>query len=374
MSMAVPAGRRPEVQGTRKAPATTRIPGRNKIVAEILPGFSRRLSAMLLAGMPIVASLIALERQARFAPFKVLIGQVRKSIENGAAISEALNRFPAIFDELYVNLVRAGETSGNLAENMARLASLLEAGARLQQKVRAAMIYPIVVLCIATIITIGMILFVVPVFADMFASFRQKLPAPTLLLLELSNVLKHYSPHIILALLAGGMAFRKWKSTMRGAYMLDKLMLAMPVIGDIARKIATARFARTFGQLIQSGVPILSALEIAARATGNKVTARLVLESRTTVERGDPLSSAMISNNAFDPMLVDMLQAGEKTGKVDDMMRFTADYFDEEVNTTVNGLTSLLEPFFMVFLGTVIGGIVICMFLPIFRMVGVVTG
>jgi len=378
MSIAIPANRKKDgghTAGVHEAsPKQCAVPGRKKIIDDLLPGFSRRLAAMLLAGLPIVASLNAMERQARYPSFRVLIEQVRKAIENGSSMSEALRRFPSIFDELYVNLVRAGEKSGQLGESMARLSLMLEAKTRLQRKVHAAMIYPIVVLCVAILITLGMIIFVVPVFADMFAAFKQQLPAPTLFLLRMSDFLKHFFPCIVLVFAAGVIAFRKWKATVSGAYTLDRFILNLPVFGDLFRKVASARFARTFGQLIHSGVPILSALEIAAGATGNKVAARLVMESRTTVEQGDLLSSALVDDRVFDPMLVDMLQAGEKTGKVDDMMSFTADYFDEEVNTTLNGLTSLLEPIFMLTLGVLIGGIVICMFLPIFRMSGAVAG
>jgi type IV pilus assembly protein PilC len=338
------------------------------MVSGMLPGFSRKLAAMLSAGLPIVASLNALERQARQPPFRSLIAQIRKGIENGAALSESLKRFPSVFDELYTNLVRAGESGGHLAETMARLASLLEASARLRRKVRGAMVYPIVVLCVALAITTGMILFIVPVFADMFASFRQALPAPTLFLLKLSHFLRQFLPLVVAAAVAGVVVFRKWKQTPAGAYAMDRFILKLPVFGDLTRKVASARFARTFGQLIHSGVPILSALDIASGATGNKVAARVVLDSMAVVERGDPLSSALANQPVFDPMLVDMLQAGEKTGKIDEMMTFTADYFDDEVNTTLDNLTALLEPVLMMLLGAVIGGIVVCMFLPLFKL------
>jgi len=345
-----------------------RVPGARAIVADMLPGFSRKLAAMLSAGLPIVASLNALERQAHQVSFKSLIVQIRKGIENGAALSEALKRFPSVFDELYTNLVRAGESGGHLAETMSRLACLLEASAKLRRKVKGAMVYPVVVLCIALAITTGMILFIVPVFADMFASFRHALPTPTLFLLKVSNFLRQFLPLVAGALVIGVVAFRKWRRTPAGAYALDRFILKLPVFGDLTRKVASARFARTFGQLIHSGVPILTALEIASGATGNKVAARVVLDAMAVVERGDPLSSAMLNQTVFDPMLLDMLQAGEKTGKIDEMMTFTADYFDDEVNTTLDGLTALLEPILMVLLGAVIGGIVVCMFLPIFKL------
>ena len=351
-----------------RPPDGRRVPGARRIAADLLPGFSRKLAAMLSAGLPIVASLAALERQSRNATFKTVVAQVRKSIENGASLSEALKHFPSLFDELFTNLVRAGEGGGHLAETFGRLAALLEASARLRRKVKGAMVYPIVVLCIAVAITTGMILFIVPVFGDMFASFQQTLPGPTLMLLKVSEGLRHYLPLVIAALVFGIIAFRKWKATPAGGYALDRLALRVPVFGELNRKVASARFARTFGQLIHSGVPILGALEIASGATGNRVAARLVMEARKVVERGDPLSSALSDQPVFDLMLVDMLQAGEKTGKVDEMMSFSADYFDDEVHTTLDNLTALLEPVMMVLLGAIIGGIVICMFLPIFKM------
>jgi len=356
----------------RNLPAKEHVAGSGRIKADILPGFSRKLSAMLSAGLPIVASLNSLERQALNPAFKMLIGQIRKTIENGTALSESMMRFPSVFDELYTNLVCAGEKNGQLAESLARLSSLLEASSRLQRKVKAAMIYPVAVLCVAVLITVGMIIFVVPVFGEMFASFRQELPAPTLFLLKLSGFLKQFAPFIILAIAAAVIICGKWKKTPHGRHMLDQLALKLPVFGDLMRKVASARFARTFGQLIHGGVPILDALQISSGATGNTVAARLVMNSRATVEKGEPLSAAMLDNMVFDPMLVDMLQAGEKTGKIDEMMNFTADYFDEEVNTTLNGLTALLEPLLMLVLGALIGTILICMFLPIFKMPGIV--
>lgn len=375
MSPVVSADRKTDFHNRAHAPERSHrpserqhIPGAARMAADLLPGFSRKLAAMLSAGLPIVASLSALERQSRHAAFKLLIAQIRKAIENGAALSEALRRYPSVFDELYTNLVRAGESGGQLAETLARLASLLEASARLRRKVSGAMVYPTVVLCIAVAITTALILFIVPVFADMFSSFQQKLPGPTLFLLSASDFLKHYLLVVLTVLAAGIVAFKKWKATAAGGYTLDRLLLKMPVFGDLTGKVASARFARTFGQLIHSGVPILTALEIAAGATGNKVAARVIMNSRAVVERGDLLSSALLDQPVFDPMLVDMLQAGEKTGKVDEMMSFTADYFDDEINTTLDGLTALLEPIMMVLLGAIIGGIVVCMFLPIFRM------
>ncbi len=351
-----------------------RIPGAGKIVDKDLPTFSRQLAAMLSAGMPIVASLEALEEQAENPNFKAVIGRIKKSIENGSAFSEALRPFPSIFNELYVNMVRGGETGGQLAETVGRLAGFLEASAALKRKVKSAMMYPIIVLCIAIAIAIGMIMFVVPVFGEMFADFGAKLPGPTQALLDFSHFLRRRGIFIFGGLAVAIFAFKKWKDTPQGAFAIDQFLLKAPVFGELNRKVAAARFARTFGQLTRSGVLILNALEIAAGATGNKVAGSIIMKARETVEKGEPLSSALVNQSVFPILLVRMLQAGEKTGKVDEMMDNIADFYDSEVETMLEGLTSLLEPLLMVFLGVVIGGIVLCMFLPIFKMGEVVSG
>jgi len=361
-------------KAARKDKAGRRIPGAKKIVNDFLPGFSRQLAAMLSAGMPIVSSLETLEEQADNPNFKIVLREVRKSIENGAALSEALRHFPSIFDDLYANMVRGGETGGQLAETISRLAGFLEATAKLRRKVKSAMMYPTIVMCIAFSIAIVMIIFIVPVFGEMFADFGGKLPAPTQFLMNLSGVMKKNGIYIFVGFVAIVVAFKKWKKTEAGAYKFDQFVLKAPVFGELNRKVASARFARTFGQLIRSGVPILTALEIVSGATGNKVSGRVVLESRGAVEKGEPLSSAMVNQTVFPVMLVRMLQAGEKTGKIDEMMDSIADFYDDEVETMLSGLTSLLEPLLIVFLGVVIGGIVLCMFLPIFKMGELVSG
>jgi type IV pilus assembly protein PilC len=356
----------------KKAGGKKRIPGSRKIVNELLPSFSRQLAAMLTSGMPIVASLEALEEQTDNVGFKTVIASVKASIEGGAAFSEALSLYPYIFDELYVNMIRGGESGGQLAETIGRLATFMEASSRLKRKVKSAMMYPIIVLCISIALAIGMILFIVPVFGNMFADFGAKLPAPTQFLLNVSDFLKKYGLYIGGAIGVAIYAFNKWKATPAGGLAFDQFKLKMPVFGELTSKVAAARFARTLGQLIHSGVPILSALDIVAGATGNKAAGKVVMNAYTAVENGDPLSSAMETQKAFPKMLVRMLQAGEKTGKIDIMMDNIADFYDDEVETMLEGLTSLLEPLLMVFLGVIIGGIVLCMFMPIFKMSEVV--
>ena len=355
-------------QGKRK-----RIPGSGKIVNQLLPPFSRQLAAMLSAGMPIVAALEALEEQTDNPNFKRIIVHVRLSIENGAALSEALRQYPAVFDDLYCNMVAGGEKGGQLPETIARLAGFLEASSKLRRKVKAALMYPTIVLCLALLIATAMIIFIVPVFGTMFADFGAELPKPTRALMDLSNFLKRNGVYVFVALCALVFGFKKWKNTESGSYRFDGFVLRLPVFGELNRKVVSARFGRTLGQMIRSGVPILNALEIVAGATGNKVAGAIVFKAREAVEKGEPLSSAMLTQTVFPIMLVRMLQAGEKTGKIDEMMDNIAEFYDDEVETMLGGLTSLLEPLLMVFLGVLIGGIVLCMFLPIFKMAEIVS-
>lgn len=359
---------------TAKTDTRRRIPGAKKIVTTVLPSFSRQLSAMLSAGMPIVASLEAMEEQTDNQNFKLVIRHIKSNIENGSAFSDALRQFPSIFDDLYANMVRGGETGGQLAETIGRLAGFLESSARLRKKVKSAMTYPTVVLCLAIGIAAAMITFVVPVFVQMFADFKATLPAPTQFLVNLSNFMRKNGAFVVVGLVVAIILFKKWKTTPAGAYAFDQFVLKTPVFGELTKKVAAARFARTFGQLIRSGVPILSALEIVSGATGNKVAEKVILNARQAVEKGEPLSNAMLNQTVFPPMLVRMLQAGEKTGKIDEMMDSIADFYDGEVENMLSALTSLLEPLLMVFLGVIVGGIVVCMFLPIFKMPSIVAG
>ena len=356
----------------RNSSTKKRVPGSRKIINDILPAFSRQLAAMLTSGMPIVASLDALEEQTDNVGFKNVIIHVKAAIEGGASFSEALSLYPSIFDDLYINMIKGGESGGKLAETIGRLASFMEASSRLRRKVKSAMMYPVIVLCISIALAIGMIVFIVPVFGNMFADFGAELPAPTQFLLNVSDFIRKYGIYIAIIFGVALFAFNKWNATPEGGLTVDQLKLKMPVFGELTSKVAAARFARTLGQLISSGVPILSALEIVAGATGNKAAGKVVMNASIAVENGDPLSSAMLTQTAFPKMLVRMLQAGEKTGKIDVMMDNIADFYDDEVETMLEGLTSLLEPLLMVFLGVIIGGIVLCMFMPIFKMSEVV--
>jgi type IV pilus assembly protein PilC len=365
----------PQVAAPRRAAASgghphhRRIRGSNKIVRTDLPAFSRQMAAMLSAGMPIVAALETVEEQTQNPNFKLAISFVRKNIEGGASFSESLQQLPEIFDDLYVNMVRSGEQSGQFAETMKRIGELLEATARLRRKVKSAMTYPIVVMTLAVAIAFAMITFIVPVFAQMYKDFGSKLPGPTQFLVDVSNFIKSWRGAVaVLFLIAMVFVFRKWKRTEHGAYIMDAFYLRAPVFGVLVQKVALARFARTLSQLVQSGVPILGALEIVARAAGNRVIESAIMDARTAVEHGDTLSSGLSGKSCMPALLIRMMAAGEKTGKVDEMLESVADTYDDEVDAMLSSLTSMLEPLLMVVLGVVIGGIVICMFLPIFKM------
>jgi type IV pilus assembly protein PilC len=355
--------------GDNRPGAREHIAGARTIRSRELPAFSRQLSAMLLAGMPLIQCLDALEDQTSDKNFKILVAGLRNYLQSGASFSEALGHYPTVFDNLYINMIRAGESGGQLGETAARLADFLEDSAKLARKVKSAMSYPVIVMCIALGIAVAMIVFIVPVFSEMFATFGKALPGPTQFLVNLSEVLRSkYGLIVLVIFIIAIVLIRKWKKTPTGALLFAGLMLKMPVIGELNRKVATSRFARTFAQLLQSGVPILRAMEIVAGATGNQVFEQVVMEARSTVEKGEPLSSALIRQPCFPKLLVHMMAAGEKTGKIDEMMQNIANFYDDEIETMLEGLTALIEPLLMVFLGVVIGGIVIAMFLPIFKM------
>jgi type IV pilus assembly protein PilC len=362
----------PAEDRVKRARARGRVAGASKIVDRDLPSFSRQLAAMLTAGMPIVNCLETLEEQASNLSFKGLIGDVREGIEGGLALSESMAKYPSVFDDLYINMMKGGEASGTLAETVARLATLIEESAKLKRKVKSAMTYPVIVLAIALLITAGLITFIVPVFAGMFADFDAKLPAPTQFLVNLSNGIRKGAPYNIPLLFVLGFVFNKWKTTPVGKLFVDSLTLKLPVFGPLALKVSVARFARILSQLVKSGVPIMDALSIVSAATGNKVIENAILRGRDCVERGEPLSAGLQDTPQIPKMLIRMLAAGEKTGKVDEMMDSIADFYEDEVQTMIAGLTSLIEPFLMVFLGVMVGSIVVCMFLPIFKMAEVI--
>ena len=350
-----------------------RTPGARKLRLKELPVFSRMIAAMLDSGIPLVQALLALEEQTQSKGFRAVISGLRLRIEGGAEFSDALKEYPDVFDELYVSMMKAGEAGGLLAEIAGRIAKYLEASGRLRRKVKSAMMYPTVVMVLALTIATAMVIWLVPVFADIYADFGGKLPGPTLFLMAASNFLRGNA--LLMIGIVGGtiIAFNKWKKTESGAYLLDNIALRIPMIGELVTKIALGRFSSTFAQLIHSGVPILEALDIVSVAVGNKVFARLIRGAKTTVEGGEQLSVELSKHREFPRVLVHMLSAGEKTGKMDDMLQKVADFYEEEVESALAGLTSIIEPLLMVFLGVVVGGIVLGMFMPIFKMSDIIS-
>ena len=357
---------------TTKKAVSKRVSGAGKIRVKELPMYTRQMAAMLSSGMPLVQSIVALEEQTANKNFKAVLAGVRVNVEGGSMYSDALNEYPQVFDELYVNMMRAGETGGMLAETSERVATFLEASNRLRAKVKSAMMYPTVVMSVALIISTALIVFIVPTFATMFAGFGAELPAPTQMLLNTSNFIRDYWYIVLAAIAALTYSLRRYVRTEKGGYMLDLFRLRFPLIGKLVRKIAITRFASTFAQLMASGVPIIQAMSIVGLATGNKVIGKAILDARANVEQGKTVSDTLQDNKEFPSMLIHMLSAGEQTGKMEEMLSKLSEFYQEEVDTMLEGLTSMLEPLLMVVIGVMIGGIVLAMFMPIFRMTEVV--
>jgi len=337
---------------------------------------TRQLATMIEAGISLVQALTALYEQAdpkRQRNLRHVISDVTTRVQGGETFNESIAKHPRVFNRLFVSMVKAGETGGLLAEILDRLAGFLEASARLRKKVKSAMTYPVIVLCIAFCITTFLLVRVVPIFGEIFADFGAKLPAPTQFLIDVSNFVRGEWYFLILGI--GGMIFgaRALLHSKRGKQWSDRWKLKLPVLGPLSHKIAMSRFARTFAQLIRSGVPILEVLDIVGGTAGNYVIEKSIKSVSEDVEKGDNLSTALSKKAIFPPMLLRMVAAGEATGKIDTMLEKMADFWDEEIEAMLDALTSLIEPLLIVFLGLVVGGIVISMFLPIFKLNEVVS-
>jgi type IV pilus assembly protein PilC len=339
--------------------------------------FTRQLATMIDAGLPLVTGLTALYEQCdpvRQAGLKQTIGDLSARVQGGDSFYEAILKHPKIFNRLFVAMVKAGESGGLLAEILDRLAGFLEANARLRKKIKSAMTYPVIVVTIALAITTFLIVRVVPVFAQIFQDFGAKLPAPTQFLIDLSDFIRGNWYYIIAAIAAVFFGIRYILGTKRGRETWDIWKLKLPVFGPLIHKICMTRFARTFAQMIRSGVPILEVMEIVGETSGNTVMEHAIMAVSTDVEKGDPMTTAMAKQKIFPPMLLRMISAGEQTGKIDIMLEKMADFWDEEVEATLAALTSLIEPMLIVVLGVIVGGIVIAMFLPIFKLNDIVSG
>jgi type IV pilus assembly protein PilC len=344
-----------------------------KVALADLVVFTRQLATMIDAGLAMVQSLQALGEQTSNKIMRDVIKDVCARVEGGDSFSAALQKHPKVFNRLYVCMVDAGEKGGLLAEILARLATYLENTARMHKKIKSAMMYPTVVTIVAIGITIFLLIKVVPVFGGIFKSFGAELPAPTRLLLNTSDFLQHYI--IIILPVAGGIVYGwlAYIKTKKGREFWDRTRIALPIFGVIAHKICLARFTRTLASLIRSGVPILEVLNIVANTCGNAVMEKAIRVASADIEKGEGISVAIGKHKIFPTMVVRMLTAGEQTGKIDAMLERVADFLDEEIETTLSGLTSLIEPILIVFLGVVVGGIVVAMFLPMFQLVNVVS-
>lgn len=330
--------------------------------------FTRQLATMIDAGLAVVQSLHALADQTTNKVMRDVIKDICARVESGDSFSEALQKHPRAFNRLYVCMVGAGERGGLLAEILSRLATYLENTARLRRKVKSAMMYPCVVTVVAIAITVFLLVKVVPVFGEIFSSFGAKLPGPTQFLIQLSNIVKHY---LLFLLLGGGGLVYGWFyfiKTKPGRLFWDTQRIKLPIFGSIAHKICLARFTRTLASLVRSGVPILEVLQIVSQTVGNMVMEKAIQVAAGDIEKGESISSALGKHPVFPVMVIRMVTAGEQTGKLDNMLERIADFLDEEIETTLSGLTALIEPILIVFLGVVVGGMVICMFLPIFKL------
>ena len=348
-----------------------------KVADSDLVMFTRQLATMVDAGLPLISSLTALYEQTntrKQASLRTIIGDVMGRVQEGETFNEAISKHPQVFSRLYIAMVRAGEAGGMLAEILDRLAGFLESSARLRKKVKSAMTYPVSVICIALAITTFLIVKVVPTFADIFSSFGKKLPAPTQALINLSSFIRGNWVILVIVIVGVIFAIHQFLKTKSGAAAWDRYKLKMPVFGPLVHKICMSRFARTFAQLIRAGVPILDVMAIVGETSGNSEVEGAIKEVSSDVEKGDTLAAAMAKQTIFPPIMLRMVSAGEATGKIDAMLEKIADFWDEEIETTLSALTSLIEPFLIVFLGVAVGGIVIAMFLPIFQMSEVVSG
>jgi type IV pilus assembly protein PilC len=334
--------------------------------------FTRQFSTMINAGLPLVQALDILANQSENPALKDVTRQVVFDVESGNTLADALRKHPRAFSELYVNMVAAGEAGGILDTILMRLAVFMEKNDALVRKVKGAMIYPSVIMSVAAIAITVLLIFVIPTFQDMFASANIALPLPTRIVIGMSHALKSYWYMVLGGIIAIVITIKRYYRTPNGKLTIDKLLLKMPVLGDVLRKSAVSRFTRTLGTLISSGVSILDGLEITAKTSGNRVIQDAIMESRSSIAGGDTIAAPLKKSAVFPPMVISMIAVGEQTGGLDEMLTKIADFYDEEVDAAVSGLLALMEPVMIVFLGVVVGGMVVAMYLPIFDMVNAV--
>jgi type IV pilus assembly protein PilC len=332
--------------------------------------FTRQLSTMIDAGLPLVQCLQILGKQQSNATFKKVLTTIQSDVETGTTLADSMRKHPKVFDNLYANMIEAGELGGILDTILSRLAAFKEKAMALQKKIKGAMTYPIICLAISLLILVVILVFVIPVFVEMFASMDSALPAITQLVVDMSDFVKH---NIIYILIAGVLAFygiKKIYNTEKGRLRIDAFILKAPIVGQLTRKVAVSKFTRTLSTMLQSGVPILDALQVVARTSGNKIVERAVLRVSESIAEGRPIAEPLEESGVFPNMVVQMINVGESVGALDTMLEKIADFYDEEVDQAVENLTAMIEPLMMVFLGGMIGGLVVAMYLPIFQMAG----
>ncbi|NLI80276.1 MAG: type II secretion system F family protein [Deltaproteobacteria bacterium] len=370
---------------TKKGIAITSFKEKPKDISEYItflqPGvkekdlviFVRQFATMIDAGLPLVQCLEILQDQQTNPTFRKVIKYVRRDVEEGATLSDACRKHPKVFDHLFVNLIGAGEAGGVLDVILNRLAAYIEKLAGLKKKVKSAMTYPGIVVTIALVVIAVILIYVIPVFAGLFKDAGAKLPAMTLFVMSLSDYAVRYFHWIGLGLVLMGVGIKQLRKNPKGRLYTDRLLLRLPVVGMLIRKVAVARFTRTLGTMLGSGVPILDGLDIVASTAGNKVIENAIRQAKEAIAEGRPVAEPLQETNVFPPMVTQMIAVGEATGALDTMLGKIADFYDEEVDTAVEALTSLLEPMLIVFLGVTVGGLLVAMYLPIFQIADVVS-
>jgi len=349
-----------------------KLPGIGGISQKDIVIFTRQFATMIDAGLPLVQCLDILATQLDNAAFREVLTTVKVKVESGSTLADALKEHPKVFDTLYVQLVAAGEIGGILDTILNRLAAYIEKNEKLKSKVKGAMVYPSIVLMVAVVVTFVLLLFVTPTFEKMFKDFGGAMPAPTQIVINLSNFLQKYIMLIIGLTIAAAIAFRTWKNTPKGREQWDSFTIQTPLFGPLIRKVAVARFTRTLGTMISSGVPILDALEVVAKSAGHTVIEKAIRYTKLKISEGKTIGQPLAETKVFPAMVVQMIGVGEATGAMDQMLTKIADFYDDEVDAAVSALTSMIEPVMMVFLGAVVGGFLIAMYLPIFTIAGAV--
>jgi len=339
-----------------------------KVTAHDVMLFTRQFATMIDAGLPIVQGLDILAQQSDNKAFRNTIKTIKQDVESGFTLADALKKHPKVFDDLYVNMVAAGEVGGVLNTILNRIAIFIEKAAKLKSKVKGAMIYPCTIVVVAVAVVTVLLLFVIPVFAELYGGMGKALPAPTQITINISNFFRAYFMYLAAALVGAVVAIKMYYKTEHGRFNIDGLMLKLPVMGDLIRKVAVARFSQNMSILLSSGVPILDGLAITAKTAGNKVVEKAIMTARISISQGRTVAEPLTESKIFPPMVCQMVAIGENTGALDAMLKKVAEFYEDEVDTAVANLTALMEPVIMVVLGVILGGLVISMYLPIFQL------